>query len=89
MVDPVVLKYLEKGLKDTGVRIWKELVLKDWVVSKEEGEVVSLLFQSQHREGREVNEYEVPCQAMVYIDEKHVDMQAFKGTCHGNGLSCK
>lgn len=70
--DKVVLERLEKGVKDTGVKVWNDLSLVGWVAD-EEGKLAGIQLQSPG------GDYEILCQAFVYVDEKLVDMQAFKG----------
>ena len=70
--DPVVLKHLEEAISKSGIRVESDVQLKGWMV---EGDKLSgVVFQSPVGELMEV-----PCQALVYADKKHVDMQAFKG----------
>lgn len=69
---PVVLELLEEGVKESGVKVWNDLSLVGWVTD-EEGKLAGVQLQSPG------GDYEIPCQAFVYVDQKHVDMQAFKG----------
>lgn len=70
--DKVVLERLEKGVKESGVKVWNDLSLVGWVAD-EEGKLAGIQLQSPG------GGYEIPCQAFVYVDMKGVDMQAFKG----------
>lgn len=73
--DQVALRRLLEGLKDSGVKVWDNLLLRSWVVG-EEGKITGVLLHSA------IDDYQIPCQAFVYVDRKHVDMQAFKGISH-------
>ena len=91
--NPVVQDCLNVGVKDSGVKTWTDLTLKGWEVD-ERGRLIGVrLIPNQDRassgmerkegegeEGRKENkDYTVSCQALVYMDQKHVDMQGFKG----------
>ena len=68
----VILERLDAGLKDTGVKVWNELSLVGFVMGVE-GRITAVQMQSTG------GDYEVQCQAFVYVDKKQVDKQAFKG----------
>ena len=75
-LNQVVLRRLLEGLKDSGVKVWDNLLLRSWVMGeeeKEEGKIIGVFLHSS------TDDYQIPCQAFIYVDRKHVDMQAFKG----------
>ena len=88
--NPVVLDCLAIGAKDTGVKTWTHLTLKGWEAD-EQGRLTGVRLapdmdrltsggEEEEEEERDLSEdYTVPCQALVYMDKKHVDMQAFTG----------
>lgn len=70
--DPVLLEHLEAAMTESGVKVWTDLTLTGWVVTDEEKLTGIRLLMGD-------TDYEVPCQALIYVDEKQVDTQAFRG----------
>ena len=74
--DPLVMKRIEEALESAGVKVIRDVSLKKWLVDEEEN-LVGVQFLVLNDES-EIAEY-IFCKALVYMDEKHVDTQAFKG----------
>ncbi len=70
--DPDVLRRLDEELTSAGVRMIGDVSLKEWEV--EGDKLVGVVFRSSTNKVLEIS-----CQALVYVDNKHVDVQAFDG----------
>lgn len=73
--DQIVVKHVVEALENAGVQIICETHMRGYVTADEGGRLISgVRFWSQSG-----GDFEISCQAFIYVDQKHVDMQAFKG----------
>ena len=72
--NPQIQEHIDRGLRECGAKVWDSITLKGWVVD-EEGKLTELRMLVSNK-----SDFELSCHGLIYVDQKSVDMRAFKGT---------